>query len=115
MPNLVVSDTPAPESSAPIFSTEGDLRHDGQIGKSRLEVGATHVVRYEATPIGEDAIAEYELRELSKPRTEDLVDATALIADYRRASAGNQPKGACPGGGRKAVERADRRQADAGA
>jgi ATP-binding cassette subfamily B protein len=33
--------------------------------------------------MGEDAIAEYELRELSKPRTEDLVDATALIADYR--------------------------------
>ena len=83
MPNLVVSDTPTPESSAPIFSTEGDLRHDGQIGKSRLEVSATRVIRFEKTPIGEDAIAEYELRELSKPRTEDLVDATALIADYR--------------------------------
>jgi ATP-binding cassette subfamily B protein len=82
MPNLAVSDTPHPESSDPIFSTEGDLRHDGRIGKARLTVSATTVTRYEQTPIGEEAVASFVLSELKNPRTEDLVDATALIADH---------------------------------
>ncbi len=78
-------DTPnAPlESEDPLFTTQADLRHDGRIGASRLIVTATAAIRMEETPLGEETVAEYKLSDLTDPRIDDLVDATALIANHR--------------------------------
>jgi ATP-binding cassette, subfamily B, bacterial len=63
------------------FETAGDLRHDNSIGSSRLVVTDRAVHRYETTPLGEELIDSHLLTELKNPRVDDLVDATALIAD----------------------------------
>ena len=70
-----------PEAEDARFETIGDLRMDGRFGVSRLVVTDEAVYRYETTPIAEELIARYPLKELKNPRVEDLVDATALIAD----------------------------------
>ncbi len=68
------------------FITLGDLTHQGSLGNSRLIVTDKAAHRYEQTPLGEEMIASYEMAELKNPRVEDLVDASALIADYRGRS-----------------------------
>jgi len=72
---------PEPEKTG--FVTETDLRHDGGIGTGKLVVGEGRVMRFEQTPIGEQEIADYPLEDIKNPRIEDLVDATALLADYK--------------------------------
>jgi ATP-binding cassette subfamily B protein len=63
----------------PIFTTQGDLTSLGTLGAASLVITASHAYRIEKTPLGEEAVATYELSELADPRIEDLVDATALI------------------------------------
>lgn len=83
MAGILETSSPRPNPEEVLFSTEGDLRHDGRLGLTRLEVTDARAVQYEATPAGEQELAAYELRELKNPRIEDLVDASALLADYR--------------------------------
>jgi len=71
-----------PDHEETRFSASADLRHDNRLGESRLVVTDHHVYRFETTPTGESLVASYPLTELAKPRIEDLVDASALIADY---------------------------------
>ncbi len=68
-----------PHDLSPIFVTESDLQHDSQLGAASLVVTTGKAVRND----GEAAIAEYALEDLKNPRIENLVDASALIADYR--------------------------------
>ncbi len=60
------------------FQSEGDLRRDNSLGASRLRVTDRAVYRYD----GDDLIATYPLTSLAKPRVDDLVDASALVADF---------------------------------
>ncbi|HSI71717.1 MAG TPA: ABC transporter ATP-binding protein [Fimbriimonas sp.] len=83
MAELLDSPQPNEEAHDPLFTTESDLRHDGRIGSSRIVVSDGMVARRQNTPLGEEEVATYELAFLSNPRIEDLVDATALVADYR--------------------------------
>jgi ATP-binding cassette subfamily B protein len=48
-----------------------------------LVVTDSEAKRYEGTPLGEELVDSYPLSELKNPRVEDLVDASALIADYK--------------------------------
>ncbi len=82
MAGLLEPPNPHPETEDLLFSTQADLRHDGRIGASRLTVTPSTVRRLEETPLGEEVVAVYELAELSNPRIDDLVDATALVADH---------------------------------
>jgi ATP-binding cassette subfamily B protein len=66
-----------------LFTTEGDLRSTGALGASRLVVTSDEVRRFEGTPLGDELVVSFPLKELRNPRVEDLVDASALIADYR--------------------------------
>lgn len=59
------------------FATESDLRPDGQIGFSRLVVTADEVRQEDRAGL----CKSYPLTQVANPRVEDLVDATALIAD----------------------------------
>jgi ATP-binding cassette, subfamily B, bacterial len=70
------------EAEEPLFHTEADLRPDGRIGASKLVVTSLHAYRLQATPVGDEVVDVYELSKLREPRIEDLVDATALIAQY---------------------------------
>jgi ATP-binding cassette subfamily B protein len=83
MAGILENTSSRPESDEPLFSTEGDLRHDGAMGQSRLEVTPLRAVRYENSPAGEQELVSYALEDLKNPRVEDLVDANALIADYK--------------------------------
>lgn len=71
---------------SPRFTTEGDLRHDNRLGSSRLVVTDRKVYRYQTTPTGEELVAEFDLDQLSNPRVEDLVDASALVAEFQGAT-----------------------------
>lgn len=82
MAGLLDKPNPLPDAEEHLFSTQVDLRHDGRIGNSRLVATPQRVSRYETTPTGEQLIAEYEIDRLKNPRVNDLVDASALIADY---------------------------------
>ncbi len=73
----------ASESDQTRFVTQGDLRSSGSLGASRLVVTDSEAKRYEGTPLGEELVDSYPLSELKNPRVEDLVDASALIADYK--------------------------------
>ena len=64
------------------FETESDLISTGRIGRARLLVTAAVASRFEQTPLGEELVGDFELAKLTNPRIEDLVDATALLADY---------------------------------
>ncbi len=80
-----VINEPAPQSPSEEtrFITEADLRHDGALGSSRLLVTDRRVYRFESTPLGEELLASYDLTGLTRPRVEDLVDATSLVAEYQ--------------------------------
>ncbi|RYG34978.1 ABC transporter ATP-binding protein [bacterium] len=75
-----------PESSVredhPSFRVEGDLRGNGTYGDTSLVVEGGYARRYE----GDFLLAEYPLTELSEPRVEDLVDASALVVDTPRGT-----------------------------
>ncbi len=71
--------THAPALETERFETEGDLRRDNRLGISRLRVTDRAAYRYE----GDELVGTYPLADLSKPRVEDLVDASALVADFR--------------------------------
>ncbi len=71
------------EKGESLFTTEGDLRSTGALGASRLIVTADEVRRMEGTPLGDELVVSYPLKELSNPRVEDLVDASALLADFK--------------------------------
>lgn len=59
--------------------TESDLRHDNNLGESRLVVDKEKATRVE----GDRVVAEFSISELTNPRIENLVDASALIADHQ--------------------------------
>lgn len=86
MANLLERPDFTPESEQTRFTAVSDLRHDNRLGEARLVVTDQTAIRYESTPTGEERVASYPLSELTRPRTEDLVDATALFADYRGKS-----------------------------
>jgi ATP-binding cassette subfamily B protein len=86
MASLLERPDAVPESEETRFTASADLRHDNRLGEARLVVTDRRVYRFETTPLGEDLVAAYELPDLSNPRIDDLVDATALVADYRGAS-----------------------------
>ncbi len=69
----------APALESERFESEGDLRRDNALGASRLRVTDRAAYRYE----GEEIVETYPLEGLANPRVEDLVDASALVADYR--------------------------------
>ena len=60
---------------------EGDLNHDGRLGESKLVVENGEAKRYQKTPTGEELVSTFQVSDMKDPRLEDLVDATALIAD----------------------------------
>lgn len=86
MSSLLDRPNPLPESEEPRFTATADLRHDNRMGESRLVVTDQTLYRFETTPTGEELVGQYPLAELSKPRIEDLVDATALIANHEGKS-----------------------------
>jgi ATP-binding cassette, subfamily B, bacterial len=62
---------------------ESDLNLQGRLGATTLTLEGGKARRTQQTPAGEELVAEYQISELSKPRLEDLVDSTALIAEYQ--------------------------------
>ena len=64
-----------------LFESEGDLRRDSRLGESRLRVTDQAAYRYEEG----DLVATFPLENLKNPRVEDLVDASALVADFHGA------------------------------
>src|SRR5882724_470578 len=73
----------APETEQTLFTTVGDVRADGSLGVARLVVSNLVARRYEEREGQERMVVEYDMKVLTNPRIEDLVDAVALIADYR--------------------------------
>ncbi|MHB8637230.1 MAG: ABC transporter ATP-binding protein [Fimbriimonadaceae bacterium] len=65
-----------------LFSVDADLNHRGRLGHSRLVVTPSEAARYEQTPAGEELVATYPVAELSETRTEQLVDAYAIVATH---------------------------------
>jgi len=53
------------------------------LGSSALVVTDQNVRRFEKTPLAEETLATYEMGDLANPRIETLVDASALVADFR--------------------------------
>lgn len=70
-----------PSPSEVRFTTEGDLNFQGKFGASKLVVTDSKAYRFEGTPTGEELVAEVDIASLSRVRVEDLVDASALVAD----------------------------------
>ncbi|HZH97731.1 MAG TPA: ABC transporter transmembrane domain-containing protein, partial [Fimbriimonadaceae bacterium] len=70
-----------PKSESILFATEADLNSLGVLGAARLVVTDTAAYRLESSPVGEQLVASFPLGKLSNVRLENLVDATALIAD----------------------------------
>lgn len=71
---------PIPADETPLFTTLGDLTSLGALGAARLVATGSHLYRIEATPAGEEIVAVYAIQDLSDPKVEDLVDATAISA-----------------------------------
>ncbi len=65
-----------------LFSVEADLNHRGRLGASRLVVTPVDATRYESTPAGEELVVSYPVAELTETRTEQLVDAYAIVATH---------------------------------
>ena len=59
-----------------------DLDSRGRLGRTTLTIDNGIATKTELTPLGEETIGQFTVTELSNPRLEDLVDATALIADF---------------------------------
>jgi ATP-binding cassette subfamily B protein len=72
-----------PENEQALFVTQADLTRDGNIGTSWLVVTEERVFRMEKTPLGEETVDSWPRAELSSPKVEDLVDASALIATHK--------------------------------
>ncbi len=72
-----------PESEETRFITQGDLTSSGRLGASALVVTDRSAYRFERTLLGEEVLAAYEMADLANPRIETLVDASALVADFR--------------------------------
>lgn len=70
------------QNSEVLFSVEADLNHRGRLGQSRLIVTPSEATRYESTPGGEELVATYPVAELTETRTEQLVDAYAIVATH---------------------------------
>lgn len=70
------------KEGAILFSVEADLNHQGRLGHSRLVVTPDEAARYVQTPAGEELVAAYPVAELSETRTEQLVDAYAIVATH---------------------------------
>src|SRR5437660_1108527 len=83
MAGVVPTPLLVPESEEARFTTHGDLTSSGRLGASALVVTDKSAYRFEKARLGEEAFATYEIEHLSSPRIETLVDASALIADYR--------------------------------
>ncbi len=83
MAGVLESPTPIPTPDDIRFETESDLRHDGHLGTSRLVVTNDRAYRLEKTPLGEQIVSDFAIADLVKPRVEDLVDASALVAEYQ--------------------------------
>lgn len=82
--SITLHDNPiVPAHEETRFTTEGDLTFQGRLGTSRLVVTDQSVYRLENSPLGEELLASYDLAELKNPRVQDLVDASALVSDYR--------------------------------
>jgi hypothetical protein len=98
---------PDPSSSIVVVS---DLDSRGRLGRTTLTIENGIATRSELTPLGEETLGEFTVTELSNPRLEDLVDATALIADFNAHSVDQSTKpSACEP--RKATESVSSRQA----
>lgn len=69
-----------PDPSSIVVASDLDSR--GRLGRTTLTLADGVATRRELTPMGEEVIGEYKVSELTNPRLEDLVDATALIADF---------------------------------
>lgn len=63
-----------------LFEVPSDLDHLGRLGSSRLVVTPQTITRFVSTPTGEEVVQKWEIQNLSSPRTEQLVDASSLIA-----------------------------------
>ena len=75
--------TPAEnQDESVLFSVDADLNHRGRLGHSRLVVTPNEAARYEQTPAGEELVALYPVAELTETRTEQLVDAYAIVATH---------------------------------
>ena len=59
-----------------------DLDSRGRLGRTTLTIDSGIATKTELTPLGEETLGQYTVTELTNPRLEDLVDATALIADF---------------------------------
>lgn len=77
-PSAPASDD-GPERS--VIAVEADLDTEGRLGFSRLLIEGGEARRYQATPGGEELVARYAVSELKNARLDELVDATALVAD----------------------------------
>lgn len=58
-----------------------DLDSRGRLGRTTLTLENGIATRTEQTPVGEETVGTFTILELKNPRLEDLVDATALVAD----------------------------------
>lgn len=73
---------PAPESAAlepVLFEAESDLDRHGRLGHSRMVVQTDDIRIFETTPAGEFEAMRVPLAEIRSPKTEQLVDAFAII------------------------------------
>jgi ATP-binding cassette subfamily B protein len=72
-----------PDKEGVLFITQSDLTHLGTLGDAWLVVTREFVYRVEKTPVGEEMNASWKITDLQKPKIEDLVDATSLVAIYK--------------------------------
>jgi ATP-binding cassette, subfamily B, bacterial len=86
MAGLMPRTEPLPEPDEALFNLQADLTAGGKHGSARMVVTRDRVYRVEHTPLGDEVLDSWSLRELKNPRVEDLVDASALIADHRGAT-----------------------------
>lgn len=63
-----------------LLRLDSDLLHDGRFGASRLVVTEERVLREENTPGGWQTVTDVPRADLKDFKTEDLVDASALVA-----------------------------------
>jgi ATP-binding cassette, subfamily B, bacterial len=69
------------ESDSISIVIESDLDSQGRLGSTTLTIENGLATRTELTHTGTVTVAEYKISDLTKPRLEDLIDATALVAD----------------------------------
>ncbi len=62
-----------------LFEVESDLDRRGHLGKSRMTISETDIRIYESTPAGEFEVMRLQFADISSPKTEQLVDAFAIV------------------------------------